>query len=148
MRLDRKLNRTGLLKQQLFFVECWASLCQKNNIDSDRVAFNNVLYSINELLELYAFGDSHRAPEKRLLVMAELLAILENDAVLQLDEFGDIPTQIVALCQVALLEDLERSPVEKSRKLVTSLLEELKARVTEHYRSVAVKQLKQLLFAV
>ncbi len=98
MRLDTRIDRTGLEPQQLFFIECWYSLCCLQSIDSDRVTYNNVLNATEELLELYAHGDRFRAVEKRRHVIQELLDILRSDICLSNDVFKNVAEQVLSIC--------------------------------------------------
>jgi len=53
MRIYSELNRTGLTSRQICFIECWGSLSHEDSLDTDRVSFNNILNSINEIKYLY-----------------------------------------------------------------------------------------------
>lgn len=146
MRLDRRLHRERLTERQLFFVECWASLSHKSNIDSDRVTFNNPLNSINELLELYEHRDRFNAPKKRQLVMREFLELLDLDLVLNRPVFEGIPAKIISLClPETKIDDVNTSPLERRRKLVISFLRSLRDLVSNHYREEALQVLSDLL---
>ncbi|MFL9598542.1 hypothetical protein, partial [Aeromonas veronii] len=83
--------------QQLFFIECWSSLCCLQSIDSDRVTYNNVLNATEELLELYAHGDKFRAVDKRRHVIQELLDILRTDPCLKNDVYKQVTQQILSI---------------------------------------------------
>lgn len=146
MRLDSRLQRDELTERQLFFVECWASLSHKNNIDSDRVTFNNPLNSINELLELYEHQDRFNAPQKRLLIMSEFLDLIVSDTVLKSSKFEGIPENIKSICSPDnKINDLNSSPLEKRRKLIISLLKNLKELLVQHYRNEAFRALSSIL---
>lgn len=145
MRLDTRIDRDGLEPQQLFFIECWSSLCSQKSIDSDRVTYNNVLNATEELLELYAQGDKFRAVEKRRHIIQELIDILSVDACLKHSVFNKIPDHLISLCSKAKLNDLSANPIEKNKTLVISLLNQLSILIRVNYRRVAVGHLQSLL---
>ncbi len=148
MRLDIRIDRTGLEPQQLFFIECWYSLCCLQSIDSDRVTYNNVLNATEELLDLYALGDRFRAVEKRRHVIQELLDILRTDICLSNDAFKNVAHQVLSICSdEKKLNDANVSPVEKRKALIFSLLNQLSSLVRENYRNVAVEILREKLLS-
>lgn len=87
MRVDQSLNRANLNQQQLFFIECWSSLTSRNNIDSDRVTYNNPLSSVTELIDIYALGDKFSADKKRIHATMELYELLKKDSTLKSNKF-------------------------------------------------------------
>jgi hypothetical protein len=146
MRLDIRIDRTGLEPQQLFFIECWSSLCCLQSIDSDRVTYNNVLNATEELLELYAHGDRFRAVEKRRHVIQELLDILRTDICLSNDAFKNVAQHVLSICNdEKKLTDANISPIEKRKALIFSLLNQLSSLVRKDYRNVAVEILREKL---
>lgn len=148
MRLDIRIDRAGLEPQQLFFIECWYSLCCLQSIDSDRVTYNNVLNATEELLELYAHGDRFRAVEKRRHVIQELLDILRSDICLSNDVFKNVAQQVLSICSdEKKLNDANVSPVEKRKALISSLLNQLSSLVRINYRNVAVEILREKLLS-
>lgn len=149
MRLDTRIDRAGLEPQQLFFIECWSSLCCLQSIDSDRVTYNNVLNATEELLELYAHGDKFRAVEKRYHIIQELLEILRTDPCLDKDVFKKITKQILSICgdDDKKLNVPNTSPIEKRKALICSLLNQLSSLVRTHYRDVSVGILRENLLS-
>lgn len=145
MRIDSSLNRQGVEPQQLFFIECWSSLSNRNNIDSDRVTYNNPLNGVNELLELYTFGDKYRAQSKRRHVMTELLEILDNDSTLKSDVFNGIPEQLSSLFKTGQGGTRDLKNLEDKKKLITSFLTQLQTLIKEHYINVSIDVLKDIL---
>ncbi len=148
MRLDIRIDRTDLEPQQLFFIECWSSLCCLQSIDSDRVTYNNVLNATEELLELYAHGDRFRAVEKRCHVIQELLDILRSDICLSDDAFKNVAQHVLSICSdEKKLNDANVSPIEKRKALIFSLLNQLSSLVRKNYRNVAVEILREKLLS-
>ncbi|BBS17593.1 hypothetical protein [Aeromonas caviae] len=147
MRLDTRIDRDSLEKQQLFFIECWSSLCSQKSIDSDRVTYNNILNATEELLDLYAQGDKFRAVEKRRHIIQELLDLLSLDKCLHHSVFNNIPRQLMSLCGKANLSDLNANPIEKKKALVISLLNQLSKLIRDNYRRVVVEHLQALLLS-
>ncbi|MBB1435727.1 hypothetical protein H5201_15775 [Pseudoalteromonas sp. SG43-6] len=147
MRIDKSLNRQGLLPQQLFFIECWSSLSSRNNIDSDRVTYNNPLNGINELLELYTLGEKYRASAKRRHIMTELLEMFDNDPVLKSEVFEDIPEQISSLFKSNESGIIDFKALEDRRKLIISFLTQLRSLVERQYINVSIEKLRLLLIA-
>lgn len=140
MRIFSEINRDNLEAQQLFFVECWASMSHERCLDSDRVSYNNILNASTELLELYSFGDKHRATEKRRHVVDELNTYLKQDTVLCNPVFKNIPDLLKDI-----LSTTHPEPVENQKGLMMSLLQELKQLLILHYREIAVEELRVLL---
>ncbi|MGR2770115.1 hypothetical protein ACUYOF_21665 [Photobacterium ganghwense] len=135
MRIFKEINR-NLEKQQLFFIECWASMSNVKSLDSDRVSYNNTLNSVLELLDLYSLGNKHRAPDKRKHVVEELTSYIDRDTILSAACFNDIPKK---------LNDIFSShsePLENQKELIVSLLHEIKERLILHYRNEAVQDLR------
>lgn len=149
MRLDTRIDRSGLEPQQLFFIECWSSLCCLQSIDSDRVTYNNVLNATEELLELYAHGDKFRAVDKRRHVIQELLDILRTDPCLKNDVYKQVTQQILSICgsDEKKLADPNTSPIEKKKALLCSLLNQLSGLVRAKYRDVSVEILRDSLLS-
>ena len=147
MRIDKHLNRQGLTPRQLFFIECWSSLANRNNIDTDRVTFNNPLNGIIELLELYKIGDKYRAPQKRSHVAIELFEIIENDICLRAPEFNEIPNQILSLFKLNPSGQRDLRNLEEKNNLVVSFLRQLKILIEEHYVKSSVNILRDRLTA-
>ncbi|USD67333.1 hypothetical protein [Vibrio sp. SCSIO 43136] len=138
MRIFKEINR-NLEKQQLFFIECWASMSNVKSLDSDRVSYNNTLNSVLELLDLYSLGNKHRAPEKRKHVVEELTSFIDKDTILGAACFNGIPKK---------LNDIFSShgePLENQKELVVSLLQEVKDLLILHYRNEVVQDLRQRL---
>lgn len=145
MRLDFRIQRDGLQTQQLFFIECWSSLTSLHSIDSDRVTYNNALNATIELLELYSHGDKHRAADKRSHVMTELLEILKSDLCFKHEDFKEISSQILSLCDDRDLKDHNNSPVERKKYLISSLLTQFKEKILLNYRNVSIEVLRESL---
>lgn len=138
MRIFKEINR-NLETQQLFFIECWASMSNVKSLDSDRVSYNNTLNSVLELLDLYSLGTKHRAPEKRKHVIEELTSFIAKDKILNSACFNHIPQK---------LNDIFRSngdQFERQKELVVSLLQEVKELLSLHYRDEVIKDLTQRL---
>jgi hypothetical protein len=138
LRIQNNINR-DLEKQQLFFLECWASMSNVRSLDSDRVSYNNTLNSVLELLDLYALGDKHRAPEKREHVVEELRQFIDSNELLQHSDFLSIPSQLRDIFNE------HSKPLENKKELIISFLEELKELLTKHYRRISVEELTALL---
>ena len=149
MRLDTKIDRAGLEPQQLFFIECWSSLCCLQSIDSDRVTYNNVLNATEELLELYSHGEKFRAVDKRRHVIQELLDILRTDPCLKNELYKHVTQQILSICgsDEKKLNDPNSSPIEKKKALICSLLNQLSSLVRINYRDVSVGILRDSLLS-
>lgn len=145
MRLDKSLNRANLQRQQLFFIECWSSLASRNNIDTDRVTYNNPLSAVGELIELYALGDKYKAATKRIHVMSELYELLEDDTTLQASEFEGLPRQLLELFQERATDSDRYAVLERKKSLIVSFLYQLQDLLQRHYVSVSVRQLNELL---
>lgn len=138
MRIHNNINR-DLEKQQLFFLECWASMSNVRSLDSDRVSYNNILNSVLELLDLYSLGTKHRAAEKRLHVVEELNELMDTNDLLLKEEFKGIPQQLKSIFKE------HGKPLEEQKELIISFLEELKGLLETHYRTVAIGELTNLL---
>ncbi|OHU91845.1 MULTISPECIES: hypothetical protein [Pseudoalteromonas] len=138
MRIFDSINR-DVEKHQLFFIECWASLSNLNTLDSDRVSYNNVLNSIEEMLDLYALGDKYKAPDKRKHVARELEGFLQNDPIIKKSVFNNIPQQ---LAETLTSHD---NPLENKRSLIVSFLQELRNLINTHYRNESTSELSALL---
>lgn len=138
MRIINVANR-DIEKHQLFFTECWASMCHVRCLDSDRVSYNNVLNSVSELLDVYLLGDKHRAAEKRKHIVEELIELIESDQVLSEECFKEIPKQLCVLFKA------HGDPLENKKSLIISFLEELSKLLKEHYSEVAISSLSGLL---
>lgn len=147
MRIDKHLNRQGLTSRQLFFIECWSSLANRNNIDTDRATFNNPLNGIVELLDLYKSGDKYRAAQKRCHVAIELFEIIENDICLRAPEFNEIPNQILSLFKLNPSGQRDLRNLEEKNTLVVSFLRQLKILIEEHYVESSVNILRERLAA-
>lgn len=138
MRIQNNISR-DLEKQQLFFLECWASMSNVRSLDSDRVSYNNILNSVLELLDLYSLGTKHRAAEKRLHVVEELNQLMDTNELLLRPEFKGIPQQLKSIFKE------HGKPLEEKKELIISFLEELKELLEEHYRRVSIEELTCLL---
>lgn len=145
MRIDKSLNRQGLQPQQLFFIECWSSLSNRNNIDTDRVTYNNPLNGINELLELYSLGDKYRAANKRRHVATELLEIIDNDPCLRSAQFKGIPEQILNLFEPNQSGERELRNLEDKKRLIISFLTQLQNLIELHYIDCSIEALRDIL---
>lgn len=145
MRLDKSLNRANLELQQLFFIECWSSLANRNNIDSDRVTYSNPLSAVGELIELYALGDKYRAANKRVHVMSELYELLEEDTTLQAPEFEGLPNQIIELFQGSTTDNKDYSVLERKKTLMVSFLNQLQDLIKRYYISISIRELNEIL---
>lgn len=145
MRVDKSLNRANLNQQQIFFIECWSSLTSRNNIDSDRVTYNNPLSSVTELIDIYLLGDKFSADKKRAHAATELYGLLKHDATLKSYEFGSVPEQIIDLFPLIETGEINFSMLEKNKTLVLSFLKQLKKLLEKYYVSIVVKRLKNLL---
>ncbi|MEZ9341733.1 hypothetical protein AB4165_04040 [Vibrio cyclitrophicus] len=138
MRIFNEINR-NVERQQLFFIECWASMSNVRSLDSDRVSYNNTLNSVLEMLELFSFGNKHRASEKRRHVVEELQEFLAQDTTLASSQFKGIPKLISNIISE------HGEPIENQSALVISLLQELENLLVNHYREVAISELSALL---
>ncbi|MDE1250284.1 hypothetical protein MCT08_11825 [Vibrio aestuarianus] len=145
MRIDNSLNRDNLNQQQLFFVECWSSLTGRNNIDSDRVTYNNPLSAVAELIDIYALGDKFSADKKRVHITTELNELLKQDVSLKDPKFHNIPEQILGLFPLDEAGNVNFSILEKNKTLVLSFLNQLKFLLEKYYISVIVEKLRYLL---
>ncbi|HAV1236036.1 TPA: hypothetical protein JGU28_000661 [Salmonella enterica] len=141
MRIDNRLNRDSFTTRQLFFVECWSNLSHKESIDSDRVSYNNILNSLNELLQLYEFGEKYNAVDKRYRAAIELLEILKTDNCLSDIRFEKIPDQIILLCDRNELKDKTKSPIEQQPKLIQSLCSHLIELIHKHYIDILLEKI-------
>lgn len=147
MRLDKGLKRSKFTKRELFFMECWFSLCHLHSLDNDRVSHNNVLNATNELLQLYLFNDKHGSVDKRALVTLEMVELMESDRQLENALLLGVPQHILALCDKKMLRDPTKSAVECQRELVVSLVTQFRSLLMEHYRFLAAEDLEYLLKA-
>lgn len=147
MRLDTRLDRTGLTDKQIFFIECWSSLCCLKSIDSDRVTYNNVLNATEEILELYTHENRYNAVEKRRHVIRELRELFSIDPCINHVDFDGIPQHIIGLCDENRLTDQNISPVEKNKTLMISLLSQLSGLIRVKYRRVVINSLQEILFS-
>ncbi|MBY4890723.1 hypothetical protein K5Y32_22605 [Pantoea sp. DY-15] len=147
MRIDRRFNREGLSKRQLFFTECWSNFCHKNSIDTDRVSYSNALSAVRELLFLYGMEDRFQADKKRSRVAGELIDILEQDPVLSSVKFDAIPRQLIELCPRDILSDRTKSQIEKRPRLIQSLCSQLGSLIEQYYVTEALALLDLQLFS-
>lgn len=145
MRVDKSLNRANLNPQQLFFIECWSSLTSRNNIDSDRVTYNNPLSSVTELIDIYLLGDKFSADKKRVHAATELYELLKKDITLKNNEFGGVPEQIIDLFPQSDTGEINFSMLEKNKTLVLSFLKQLRNLLEKKYVSIVIEKLKNLL---
>lgn len=145
MRVDQNLNRANLNQQQLFFIECWSSLTSRNNIDSDRVTYNNPLSSVTELIDIYALGDKFSADKKRIHATIELYELLKKDSTLKSNKFENVPTQIIGLFPKNDKGNINFSILEKNKTLVLSFLNQLKILLEKHYVSIVIENLANIL---
>ncbi|MBV6819929.1 hypothetical protein KWG64_18455 [Rahnella sp. PD12R] len=146
MRIDTRLEREGLTVRQLFFIECWANLSHKNSIDTDRVGFNNVLNSLQEIDFLYKFGNKYGGDKKRERAVTELLEILNQDELLNNEAFSGVHGEICGLFpKSGLIKDPNKSPVEQQKKLFKSLCNQLRISVEDNYVNLMVEKIKNIL---
>ncbi|MBH0070185.1 hypothetical protein [Pseudoalteromonas sp. NZS100] len=146
MRVDTRLERQGLTNSQIFFIECWLSLTSKSNIDSDRVTFNNSLNAVEELLSLYKLGTKYRAPQKRLIIAEELISIFKSDTCLDNPTFKNIPNHLIEILSANIPSESEKNqPIEKEKKLIVSLLNQLKTLIEKNYRDIALYKIDELI---
>lgn len=146
MRIDPRLDRTGLNTRQICFIECWGSLSHKDSLDTDRVSFNNILNAINEIEYLYHTPGIAKREKKRKFVAGELVAFLKEDTALQNPIFRGIPDRILHLLDYkAAWNDTGRSPIEKDRGLMENYFIELRNLLIEHYIPINIVLLENEL---
>ncbi|MBN3218543.1 hypothetical protein [Pectobacterium polaris] len=146
MRIDTRLDRDGLIVRQLFFIECWANLSHKNSIDTDRVGFNNVLNSLQEIDFLYEFGNKYGGEKKRERAVSEFLEILIQDELLNDSIFLSLNMKITSLfTKLGLIKDPNKSPVEKQKKLFQSLCKQLRLIIENDYVDLAADKIKSIV---
>lgn len=143
MRIDSRLERQGLTTRQLFFIECWANLCHRDSIDSDRVSFNNIVNSLNEFDFLFKMGNKFSADKKRERAATELLNILKTDKCLAAPPFEDTVENIINLFNpYNIIKDPTKSPVEQKQNLFKSLCSELRVKVNDHYITKSIEAIE------
>lgn len=146
MRIDQRLKREDLNSRQICFIECWGSLSHKDSLDTDRVSFNNILNSINEITYLYTASRISKRENKRRMVAGELVAILQADTSLSHPHFKGIPGRLKELLEYKdAWEDLGRSPIEKKRGLIENFFKELTEQLIAYYIPVNIDLLSQEL---
>ncbi|ATV43087.1 hypothetical protein [Pectobacterium brasiliense] len=146
MRIDTRLDREGLTVRQLFFIECWANLSHKNSIDTDRVGFNNILNSLQEIDFLYEFGNKYGGEKKRERAVSEFLEILIQDELLNDSIFLNLNMEIISLfTKPGLIKDPNKSPVEKQKKLFQSLCKQLRLIIENDYVDLAADKIKSIV---
>lgn len=146
MRIDTRLNRNNLTVRQLFFTECWANLSHKNSIDTDRVGFNNILNSLQEIEFLYTFGNKYGGDKKRERAVSEFLEILIQDELLNNSAFLSLNMKINSLfIKPGYIKDSSKSPVEKQKKLFESLCKQLKLIVENDYIDLVTNKIKSII---
>lgn len=120
MKIDKTGQRFADTDSQRFFLGCWYNLCHDQSLDSDRVSILNPKNGLEELLDLYEFGDAYGGVEKRSIVASELIEILKNDLVLELQEFDLLKNEILSL-----LSNQNISTIENKKELIKSIAHEL-----------------------
>lgn len=142
MRIFTRLNRAGLTKSQICFIECWLSLTTQANIDTDRVTFNNPLHAIDEMLELYSHDDKFKAAAKRNIAAKELIGFLQYDPCLQHAVFASPRTDLIAILVRDNRKGKSPNPLELKKTLVQSYLVQLRHLIKVEYRRIAVDIIK------
>lgn len=148
MKIDnsKELQNSNLSLHQAFFMACWFNLCNRESLDSDRVSILNPKVGLTELLNLYSFGNSYGADNKRVDVGLELHKVLSENVILDSATYKGLKQKLMeqfAPERNASKADKKNCDINQNRLLVSSLSEELIALIEKHYLTDSFGLLKE-----
>jgi hypothetical protein len=136
MKIDHRVNKLSVSRDQRFFLSCWFNLVHAFSLDSFRVRTMNSDNSLRELKRIFKLGK----PEEIKLVRDEVVEIISNDILLEQELFRFSRDQLLE----ALREkDLEKNEQHKSMALY--FVNELSSIISKMYTDQALKYLHLML---
>lgn len=145
MKIDKAILTHGLTKSQSFFLGCWFNMSHGQSLDADRVSLLNPQNSLQELLDLYEFGESYGGDEKRTIVAFELRQILINDRVLKHEIFADLKDELVANFAPDRNTSSSNGSIKTKKELIISIARQLQDLIGKHYLNIAFDLLQETI---